>query len=112
MGAVCRAGNPRRVVRGLLHKAFLMSYKPRIWDLTVNTTHKLEGPMKDWPANIQDALYKHVERMGLELGEKLYIEVSRTGELPESGPFIHLRVKNVPPNSVILTPQHILGKPH
>lgn len=75
----------------------MSEYKPREWDWIVNTDVLLQGTIKDWPANIQDGIYEHLAKMSKEKDERLYIERSRTAVDPETGPFIHLRIKNMPP---------------
>lgn len=74
----------------------MATYVPREWDLTVWTTERLPEGMKNWPSHMYDQIFNHLRKWEKELDEKLYVEQSRTGTLPE-GHFVHLRVKNVPP---------------
>lgn len=75
----------------------MSDYKPREWDWIVNTTVKLPEGMKNWPASVQDKIYADLEARSKTTGEQLYISQSRIGIDPETGPFIHLRIKNLPP---------------
>lgn len=79
----------------------MSDFKAREWDWIVNIDCPLPEGIKNWPANIQDKIYSDLEARSVALGEKLYIAKSRVGFAPETGPFVHLRICNIPPDADI-----------
>lgn len=63
----------------------------RQFDGFVKIDAPLEGGLMDWPANIQDGVFKAVERLETEHGIKLEIlHVSARCDDPQEGWFIHI----------------------
>lgn len=61
-----------------------------IAECVVNTTAVLEGHFNDWPANIQDGLYRALENIKLTTGRDYHIVMSRSDRDVDSGPYIHV----------------------
>lgn len=81
----------------------MSDFKAREWDWIVNVDVPLAGKIADWPPNIQDGIYKSLEALSKKEDEKLFIAKSRVGFTPESGPFVHLLIRNIPPDADIQT---------
>jgi hypothetical protein len=65
---------------------------PRAFDLVVDITGRLEGDIDDWPANIQDGIYRALHRIGKEKGIwSMRIVQSRCGrDAPDENWYIHV----------------------
>lgn len=66
-----------------------------IADLVVNLTEAVEGEFADWPAEVQDRVYKYVQMENLARGRKYEIVRAYCGINPDDNvPYIHVVVKS------------------
>jgi hypothetical protein len=62
----------------------------RVGELIVNVDRQLEGTLEDWPAEVQDGVYKALERLAGRTKDSFTIEVSYAGYDIDTGPYIHV----------------------
>lgn len=62
----------------------------RICDLVVNVSAQMEGGIEDWPANIQDGVYKALADRCHKSRADFKIVMSYSGNDVDTGPYIHV----------------------
>lgn len=59
-------------------------------ELVVDVTARMEGSIKDWPANIQDPIYKALADLSLRVKRNYQIVSSYSDTDIDSGPYVHV----------------------